>query len=60
MVHIKHYTFLIVIVCFVTLLSACNNLNTTRNNKDVTKTENHNSINSEKHQKNKKRLIGKK
>ncbi|MBL7575794.1 hypothetical protein SAMN00017477_1533 [Peptoniphilus asaccharolyticus DSM 20463] len=48
MIHIKHYTFMIVIVCFVMFLSACNNLNTSSNNKDETKTENHNSISFEK------------
>lgn len=48
MIHIKHYTFMIVIVCFVMFLSACNNFNTSNNNKDETKTENHNSISFEK------------
>ena len=48
MIHIKHYTFMIVIVCFVMFLSACNNLNTSSNNKDETKTENHNYISFEK------------
>ncbi len=48
MIHIKHYTFMIVIVCFVMFLSACNNLNTSSNNKGETKTENHNSISFEK------------
>lgn len=48
MIHIKHYTFMIVIVCFAMFLSACNNLNTSSNNKDETKTENHNSISFEK------------
>lgn len=48
MIHIKHYTFMIVIVCFVMFLSACNNLNTSINNKDETKIENHNSISFEK------------
>lgn len=46
MAHIKHYTFMIVIVCFVMFLSACNNLNTSRNNQDEIKRENHNSIHS--------------
>ena len=60
MVHIKHYTFMIVIVCFVMFLSACNNLNTSGNNNDETKKKTIMPLIMKKTQKNKKRFIGKK
>lgn len=52
MKHIKHYAFLTVVVCIMSLISGCKNQNSFSDNNREVKTENKKSARNEKHSEN--------